>query len=209
MAKITPQVEFGATHSLSTRILSYPRRRVGYPRFPPKYRRVKRLLTIACFAALATCLIPRAVVAQSFFGGAPLDGIHCDTMEGVAQHIHSNLQLFDRGRTVAVPALIGIPNGLGCLYWVHTHTGDGFIHIESPVKRTFTLGQFFDIWGMNLSPTRAAGLQAPHGKRLSIWVNGKAWHGDPRAIGLRDHETIVIQNGPPFGKPLVPDWNRL
>jgi hypothetical protein len=108
-----------------------------------------------------------------------------------------------------VPAGIGIPQGSDCLYWLHTHSGDGFIHIESPVKRAFTLGTFFDIWGPDLSWTQAGGLTAPHGRRLTIWVNGNPWHGrDPRAIVLADHQTIVIQNGPPFAKPTRPDWSK-
>jgi hypothetical protein len=150
------------------------------------------------------------LVAQSFFGTLPIDGIRCDREEGAVEHIHINLQLFDRGRSVAVPADIGIPQGSACLYWIHTHTGDGFIHIESPVKRSFDLGEFFDIWGPDLSWTKAASLSAPHGHRLSIWVNGKPWHGsDPRAIVFADHEAIVIQNGPPFAKPVNPDWSKL
>jgi hypothetical protein len=151
-----------------------------------------------------------AVVAQSFFGGLPIDGIRCDRMEGSVEHIHANLQLFDRGRAVTVPAYIGIPQGAGCLYWVHTHADDGFIHIESPVRMPFTLGEFFDIWGPDLSWTQAASLQASHGERLSIWVNSNPWHGhDPRAIVLSDRETIVIQNGPPFARPASPDWSKL
>ncbi|MBV8149270.1 MAG: hypothetical protein JO092_09285 [Candidatus Eremiobacteraeota bacterium] len=155
-------------------------------------------------------LLAVGMVAQSFFGGLPIDGIACDRMEGTVEHIHANLQLFDRGHAVRVPAGVGIPQGAGCLYWVHTHTDDGFIHIESPARKTFTLGNFFDIWGPDLSWTSAASLQAPRGKRLSIWVNGVRWHGgDPRAIVLRNHETIVIQNGPPFAKPATPDWSKL
>jgi hypothetical protein len=150
------------------------------------------------------------LVAQSFFGGLPIDGIHCDRMEGSIEHVHANLQLYDRGRAVTVPQGIGMPQGADCLYWVHTHTADGYIHIESPVKRPFTLGEFFDIWGADLSWTRAASLAAPRAKRLSVWVNGAAWHGkDPRAIVLRDRETIVIQNGPPFAKPAPADWSKL
>ncbi len=149
------------------------------------------------------------LLAQSFFGGAPIDGIHCDTMEGAVEHIHSHIVLVDRGRFVNVPANIGIPEGTGCLYWVHTHTADGFIHIESPVKRPFTLGQFFDIWGMDLSRSKAAGVQAPHGRKLSVWINGRAYTGDPDAIVLRDHEAIVIQNGPPFAKTAKVDWGAL
>src|SRR5215218_6706603 len=44
-----------------------------------------------------------------------------------------------------IPAGIGIvPNN--CIYWMHTHDDSGLIHIESPVKKEFTLGQFLDIW---------------------------------------------------------------
>lgn len=150
------------------------------------------------------------LIAQSFFGTLPIDGIRCDPAEGAVEHIHVNLQLFDRGRSIAVPAGIGIPQGSQCLYWVHTHSNDGFIHIESPVKRTFDLGEFFDIWGPSLSWTQAASLSAPHGRHLAIWVNGKPWHGsDPRSIAFADHETIVIQNGPPFAKPARADWSKL
>jgi hypothetical protein len=150
------------------------------------------------------------VVAQSLFGGLPIDGIHCDREEGSVEHIHSQLQLFNRGHAVTVPAQIGIPQSGTCLYWLHTHSADGFIHIESTVKRVFTLGEFFDIWGPNLSWTEAGAVTAPHAGRLSIWINGTPWHGpDPRAIVLRDHQTIVIQSGPPFAKPAHADWSKL
>lgn len=150
------------------------------------------------------------IVAQSFFGGLPIDNIRCEQSEGAVEHIHALLQLFDRGHALPIPAQIGIPAGAGCLYWVHTHSADGYIHIESPVTRAFTLGQFFDIWEAELSSTRAASLRATHGARLAIWVNGRPWHGrDPRAIPLLNHETIVIQNGPPFAKPAAPDWSKM
>lgn len=150
------------------------------------------------------------LVAQSFFGTLPIDGIRCDQQEGTVEHIHVDLQLFDRGRAVRVPSQIGIPQSGTCLYWIHTHSADGFIHIESPVKRAFDLGEFFDIWGPELSWTKAASLAAPHGRRLYIWVDGKPWHGnDPRGIAFHDRETIVIQNGPPFAKPSQPDWSKM
>ena len=103
-----------------------------------------------------------------------------------------------------------MPQGAACLYWIHTHDAAGYIHIEAPVKKPFTLGQFFDIWGPDLSWTQADGVTAPQGKRLSIWIDGKQWHGsDPRSIVLKDRETIVIQNGPPFATPVKPDWSKL
>jgi hypothetical protein len=150
------------------------------------------------------------MLAQSFFGGLPIDGIHCDRQEGAAEHIHAYLALFDRGRPVPIPAGIGIPQGAQCLYWLHTHNTDGFIHIESPVKRPFTLGQFFDIWGPNLTWTTAGPLAAPGGHLLAISVDGKPWHqSDPRSIRLHDHQVIVIQNGPPFARTPRPDWSKL
>lgn len=150
-----------------------------------------------------------AMLAQSFFGGAPIDGIRCDAQEGAVEHIHTHLQLFDRGRAVGVPAGIGIPVDGSCLYWLHTHTDDGIIHIESPVRRTFTLGTFFDIWGMSLSARRAGSLQASRDRALRVTVDGRPWNGNPRAIPLRDHEEIVIQSGPPFARPHPTDWSNI
>ncbi len=150
------------------------------------------------------------VVAQTLFGGLPIDGVQCNSAEGAVEHIHAHLQIFNHGKGVSIPQGVGISQVQNCLYWIHTHSGDGYIHIESPVTRTFTLGQFFDIWGAELSWTRAAGAVANHGTRLSIWVDGKAWHGaDPRSIVLRDHESIVIQAGPPFARPAASDWTKM
>lgn len=150
------------------------------------------------------------LIAQSMFGSLPIDGVGCNATEGAGEHIHARLQIFNRGHAVEIPQGVGIPAGAGCLYWVHTHSADGYIHIESPVRRDFTLGQFFDIWGPQLSWTRAGSAVAPAGSRLFVWVNGRPWHGaNPRAIVLRDHETIVIQSGPPFGQPLPSDWSKL
>jgi hypothetical protein len=149
------------------------------------------------------------IVAQAF-GSLPIDGIRCDQSEGAVEHIHAQLQLYDKGQVVKIPANIGISQTAGCLYWVHTHTDDGYIHIESPIRQPFTLGEFFDLWGSDLSWKRAGTMQAPPGKTLSVWVNGKKWTGkDPRSIALADHETIVIQNGPPFAKPVPADWSKL
>jgi hypothetical protein len=168
-----------------------------------------RYRTFVLFACLALCAVPRAASAQAFFGSLPIDGIPCQSSEGALEHIHAHLQIFDRGRAAGVPALVGIAVAGNCLYWLHTHTPNGIIHIEAPVVRTFTLGQFFDIWGMPLGPGKAATLVAPHGRALAFTVNGKAWTGDPRAIPLRDHEEIVIQLGPPYATPAKADWSRI
>ncbi len=92
---------------------------------------------------------------------------------------------------------------------MHTHDDDGIIHIEAPVNRTFTLGQFFDIWDRELNHRQADGVRARAGRALRATVNGTAWTRDPRAIPLRDHEEIVIQSGPPYARPRRADWSSL
>lgn len=169
--------------------------------------RIAAILTVAVLALGG--LVREPAAAQSMMGGLPIDGIRCDSMEGAVQHIHAHLQLFNRGRRVEVPAQIGIMQIAGCLYWLHTHATDGIIHIEAPTARTFTLGQFFDIWDESLSRSQAGPLHAPRGRTLRVTVNGRVWTGNPRSIPLRDREEIVIQNGPPYGTPHSADWSKL
>lgn len=169
-----------------------------------------RCSTVFLIALVAVIALPSAPArAQNMLGGLPIDGIRCDYGEGAALHIHANLQMFDRGRQITVPSNIGIPLGVGCLYWLHTHSNNGMIHIESPVNQLFTLGQFFDIWAVTLSRTQAGSLKASRGRPLRFTVNGRPWTRDPRLIPLRNHEAIVIQAGPPFAAATKPDWGSL
>ena len=96
--------------------------------------------------------------------GVPVDGITADPVERVAFHVHVHLQIYVNGEQRTLPAGIGIlaPRrtrrtvdgpfvvGGAALYWVHTHDETGVVHIESPVQREFTLGDFFGIWGQPL-----------------------------------------------------------
>ena len=102
--------------------------------------------------------------------GKPVSGIRCDASEGVAFHIHQHLTLIDRGKAVLVPGDVGRPLTAQCFYWLHTHTPDGLIHVEAPMIKTFTLGQFFDVWGEPLSKSRAASLKAGGGTTLRFYV---------------------------------------
>lgn len=160
-------------------------------------------LFFSAVLGLSALLAPAPPAGAQAMGALPIDGIKCEGMEGAVVHIHQHLQIFDRGRAVKIPSQIGIPDGKGCLYWLHTHTDDGLIHEESPVRRTFTLGQFFDIWGMELSWYAAGPVRAVKGHKLVIQVNGRSYKGkDPRAIQLRNHDEIVIQAGPPWARTI-------
>jgi hypothetical protein len=143
---------------------------------------------------------------QTGGNGQPVDGISCGGMEYSTLHIHTHLAIFYHGAQVAVPKLVGaapLPPQ-GCLYWIHTHSMDGIIHVESPVLAPegspgFQLGMFFDEWGQPLTRDNVAGLKGP----VIAYVNGTLYDGDLRAIPLRSHQQIVLE----IGTPTVPAPN--
>jgi len=140
--------------------------------------------------------------------GQQIAGISCDAMEGNRVHIHQHLAIFDHGKPVAIPSNVGRPLMRQCLYWIHTHTPDGIIHVESPNTRVFTLGDFATIWGQSLTTTQIASVKADKGTKLKVWVDGKPYTGDPRKIPLAEHTDIVVQAGPPFPTPAkFTAWN--
>jgi hypothetical protein len=140
-----------------------------------------------------------AIVFASRANAAPtIDGIQCNTSEGAVTHIHQHLAIYIKGQPFPVPANIGIDNLRGCLFWLHTHSADGVIHLESPTKNTYTLGQFFDIWQTPLSRTQLLTFKANRTHSVRAYVNGRLYRGDPRAIRLTPHERITLEYGPPW-----------
>jgi hypothetical protein len=133
--------------------------------------------------------------------GETVRGIRCDRMEGTAYHIHAHLEIFDHGKAYPVPEDVGRPLFSQCFYWLHTHTPDGIIHVESPVMRTFKLGDFFAIWGEPLTQTRVADARVRKGEKITVWLNGNRYGGDPNAIPFAEHTEISIDVGPPVRKP--------
>ncbi|MEU1629002.1 hypothetical protein ABZ746_27545 [Streptomyces sp. NPDC020096] len=124
--------------------------------------------------------------------------------EGQVMHIHTHLDILVNGRPVTVPAFIGIDARQQRISPLHTHTPDGVIHIESPVKATFTLGQFMTEWNVALSAQQLGGLKAEGGKELHAYVNGKQIKGDPAAIELKAHDEIALVYGPAGAQVKIP-----
>ena len=141
--------------------------------------------------------------------GGQIDGIACQGGEQVLFHIHAHLTIFVRGVARQVPAGIGIappyqvdqtPEGAfvaggSCFMWLHTHSADGIIHTESPVKRTYSLGEFFDIWGQPLGREQAGPAHGP----VTALFDGRVFTGNPRRIPLLPHAQIQLE----VGRPLV------
>jgi hypothetical protein len=115
--------------------------------------------------------------------------------EGQVLHIHQHLDLWVDGRKVTVPAQIGIHAGGGFISDLHTHETDGIMHVESPTRRTFTLGQFFAVWGLPLSADCIGSLCETGARQLRVWVNGKEVTTDPMRIVLAEHQEIAIAYG--------------
>jgi hypothetical protein len=131
-------------------------------------------------------------------------------------HVHAHLSLFVDGRARSVPLGVGIAPPVtttqdqggpfasagSCFSWLHTHAADGIIHIEAPERITFRLGQFFDVWRQRLDRGH---LGATAG-RVVAYVNGKRFHGDPRAIKLVKHAQIQLEVGQPLVAPRAIDF---
>jgi hypothetical protein len=85
-----------------------------------------------------------------------------------------------------------------CFYWLHTHAADGIIHIESPVRRTYTLGDFFDVWGQDLTRNRVGPVVGPV---ITIY-DGRLYRGSPRDVPLTEHAQIQLEIGHPLVSPV-------
>jgi len=110
----------------------------------------------------------------------------------MVMHIHPRIYIEMDGQTYMVPQYVGIvPSmwkdhsldsyGMKGMAPLHTHTNDGIIHVESNVKRDYTLGEFFDIWGIDLK-----------GKTVNATSNGEPIP-DYRIHVLKDDESIIMK----------------
>jgi hypothetical protein len=163
--------------------------------------------------------VPAALVLaapSAATAGQAIDGIGCSTSEQTLFHIHTHLAIFVDGKQQQVPAGIGIPGavttatqagpyaGSGqCFYWLHTHAADGIIHIESPVKRAYTLGDFFDEWHQALGPDQVG----PARGKVTVIVNGRVFTGNPRNAPLGSRENLQLDVGTPLIAPVTIDWS--
>ncbi|HEX4703537.1 MAG TPA: hypothetical protein VH352_15525 [Pseudonocardiaceae bacterium] len=137
--------------------------------------------------------------------GDTVDGVSSNNTEQVLFHVHAHLAMYVNGQPKLLPYGLGIVPpyqlqqtaagpfvaGGSKFYWLHTHDESGVIHIESPVQRTYTLGEFFDLWHQNLSPTQLG----PNTGKITAFMNGKPYTGNPRDIPLTAHNVIQLDLG--------------
>lgn len=143
--------------------------------------------------------------------GEAREGLSCLTSEGATQHFHVYLAIYANGQQVQVPGNTGIvqQGTSGCLYPLHIHSDAGdenILHIESPTNDTYTLGQFYAIWGQTLTRTQTGDYKADATHKLifeTVDDKGKVTTvtGDPWNIKLTAHETIYVLYNSPDVKP--------
>jgi len=162
--------------------------------------------------------------------GGTVDGVQCQASESVVYHIHIALALYNHGKPVTVPQDIGIPasqsineaaqnpqNPNMCLYWLHTHDPSGIVHIESPTRKLYTLGQFLDVW-RNTAATDATGgyqnqisvdgsfpqaLQAANPRDIHAYVDSKPISTPYWTITFTPHKLVTLEIGTPQKPPLT------
>lgn len=140
--------------------------------------------------------------------GDPVDTIPCGSGAD-AEHYHVHLSLIVNGQQQAIPLGIGIKNAVvvgdslaiagTCFYWLHSHDRTGIIHVEpSATGHTFTLGEYFDVWGEPLTSGNVAGNQGT----VTVYIDGARYVGDPRAIVLSAHQQITLEVGTRVAPPV-------
>lgn len=162
---------------------------------PPRRRsrgfRIRR--THVAAVAVVVLIGAGLYVAAPFFD--PYYGFNRDSCidEAAARyHIHPWLMIVIDGSPVIAPTNIGISGN--CTKPVHTHDSPGDvdatrgrkIHVESPLPREFTLGDFFAIWDETLSPSQILDCRAGAGRTIQMTVN----EGQSTAFG-----NLVLQDG--------------
>jgi hypothetical protein len=138
----------------------------------------------------------------------------------LVRHDHVHLDVIVDGRRVTIPAGVGLAEPVDAgpcpsstqgqgdcatrhVYVakvanspLHTHSASGIIHVEPDRPGTYTLGQFFDEWGVRLTPTCVGAYCAGGGKELRAFVDGRRV-ANPREIVLRNRQEIALVYGPP------------
>ena len=154
---------------------------------PPPKRQPRQPLTrkskklIAVLAGIVA-LIVIALVYHGPVGLTPPDEpFPCITSE--VYHIHVQLSISDASGKVTIPANIGI--SYACMEPLHTHDTSGTIHVESDTQRTYSIGDFFKVWGR------------PFGSPTTMLVNGSPITPTPNTT-LQDGQTIELRYSGPF-----------
>lgn len=139
-------------------------------------------------------LEPSAPFLQNAGNGVTPDAIGCSAPgTPLALRARTHLDMIADGSRVTIPAGIGVlPT---CRYWLSTARSDGVVEVLSPERRTFTLGDLFDIWGAPLGGDQVLTFRTGPTRPLRIYLDGRRVTGDPRAVRLEPRREIALVIG--------------
>jgi hypothetical protein len=143
------------------------------------------------------------------------------------RHEHDHIDVIVNGQPIIIPAGVGMAEPLdfgpcppgfddgdcatGNFYDglitdapLHTHSTSGIIHLETDRPGTFTLGRFFDEWGVRLNQSCIGAYCAGNRNEMRVYVNGARVVGDPRAVVLGNLQEIAVIYGGPGAFNSVP-----
>ena len=118
----------------------------------------------------------------------------------LGRRVGAHVELFAANRVVLIARGIGLRaprvydgrvTAARCYGALVTLDPTGVVYVRSGTP--MTLGDLFTAWGQPLSRRRLASFT---GRRVAIFVNGRARGGDPRTVPLSPHAEIVLEVGP-------------
>ena len=144
-------------------------------------RRKTRKITIKILS-IGSAVIA-AFIAMVIITGASITS-HDD--KSLVMHLHPLLNVVVNGESIIVPKNVGIDSllhkdhsldqyGTNGVSPLHTHDDSGTIHVESTSVRNYTLGEFLNIWGIDLE-----------GKTVKVTVDGTI---------VSDYTNHILQDG--------------
>ena len=159
----------------------------------------------------ATASIPRALLSEArpigtgprftLPASGPIAG-PCQPSLGPRVGVH--VEVFAANRVLLLPAGIGAQRpwaklngtitGARCYGALVTLDPTGLVLVRPGAG--LTLADLFRSWGEPLSRTRVTSFEAPSGTQVTVFVDGRPWHGAPTAVPLVRHAEIVLEVGP-------------
>lgn len=113
----------------------------------------------------------------------------CTTDMATRFHIHPQLKIIILGKEEAIPANIGIKTF--CMNSIHTHDASGVLHVESPIQKDFTVGDFFAVWNKPYSKDQILDYKVDDKYIVRETVNGKEIQDYDNTV-LHDKDQIII-----------------
>jgi hypothetical protein len=97
-----------------------------------------------------------------------------------------HVELFAHRRVAIIPRGVGVAAS-GCRYPLWTETPTGVVHVDGRRR----LRDLFAVWGQRLAADRLLSFRG----RVSVFVDGRRFRGDPGVVLLAKHRQIVVELG--------------